>query len=402
MNAPAHPRRLVLLGSTGSIGVQTLDVVRRFPGRLRVEALSARASADALIDQARAFRPRVVHLSEPEAADRARAALAGMGIAVLEGPEGLLEAAALDGADLVVAATVGWTGVEPVLAALEAGRDIALANKEVLVCAGGLVLAAADRAGARLWPLDSEHNAIAQCLAAGPAGPRAPLRRLVLTCSGGPFRAATAEEIAAAPPERTLAHPTWEMGRKISVDSATLMNKGFEVIEAHHLFGVDYDRIEVVVHPQSIIHSLVEFVDGSMIAQMGATDMRLPIQNILTHPDRLEAPTAPLDLAAVGRLDFAAPDTGRFPALAMAYEAGRRGGAAPCLLNAANEVAVAAHLASEIPCGAIPEVLAEVLRDPAAPDAHGTLDDLRAADAWARAAARRAVLRRAPKLPASA
>jgi 1-deoxy-D-xylulose-5-phosphate reductoisomerase len=380
-------RTLAILGSTGSIGTQALDVVRHHADLLEVVALSAGSRAEELLAQAREFRPRVVHLSDAQAAQRIRTPLTELGIEVLAGPEALTQLTATIEADMIIVATVGWTGLEPTLAALQAGRDIALANKEVLVCAGQLVMETARANSAQVWPLDSEHNAIAQCLAAGPAGPRAPLRRIILTCSGGPFRNTHPDVIDTAMAAQTLDHPTWSMGRKITVDSATLMNKGFEVIEAHHLFGVALDKIEVIIHPQSIIHSMVEFVDGSMIAQLGATDMRLPIQNVLTQPVRLPTPVAPLDLATVARLDFHEPDTGRFPCLAMAYEAARAGGTYPCVLNAANEVAVAAHLENQIACGDIPRVIRAVLdrhRCVASPD----LGDLGEADRWARTIAR--------------
>lgn len=392
----AAPRRLSILGSTGSIGTQALDVVRHHRGRFEVVALAARSNVALLLEQVAEFRPSFVHVGEEAAAAEVRAALIAAPWGgepnaptprLLTGDDGLVDLAATAPADVVVLATVGWTGVEPALAAIEAGRDLALANKEVLVCAGELVMRRAADRGVTIGPLDSEHNAIAQCLA---AGPRPAVRRLVLTCSGGPYRRASREVIATAGPERTLDHPTWDMGRKITVDSATLMNKGFEVIEAHHLFGVPFDQIEVVVHPQSIVHSMVEFIDGSIIAQMGRADMRLPIQNVLTAPERWPTPVEPLDLARLGSLDFEAPDHDRFPCLAMAYAAGRAGGTMPCVLNAANEIAVAAHLESRIPVGAIATVVRAVL------DRHvnvsaPALADLRTADRWARQAAREAV-----------
>lgn len=396
MPAPSSPtpsrRRLSILGSTGSIGTQALDVVRHHAGRFEVVALAARSNVALLLEQVAEFRPAFVHVGDEAAAREVRAALAAAPWGnepnaptprLFTGDEGLVDVAAAAPADMVVLATVGWTGVEPALAAIGAGRDLALANKEVLVCAGELVMREAAARGVSIGPLDSEHNAIAQCLV---AGPRPTIRRLILTCSGGPYRRATREEIAVAGPERTLDHPTWDMGRKITVDSATLMNKGFEVIEAHHLFGVPFDQIEVVVHPQSIIHSMVEFVDGSIIAQMGRTDMRLPIQNVLTAPERWPTPVEPLDLARLGALQFEAPDHGRFPCLGMAYEAGRAGGTMPCVLNAANEVAVAAHLAAEIPVGAIASVVRAVL-DQHQRVASPSLGELRAADRWARQAA---------------
>lgn len=376
-------RSLVILGSTGSIGTQALDVVRRFPGELQVEALSARANWRLLLEQTREFKPLVAHLADAEGAERLAEALAGTRTRVLSGPDALCEVAAEVPCDLVAVATVGWTGVEPTLAAIEAGREIALANKEVLVCAGDLVMEAARARGLTIWPLDSEHNAIMQAFSAGPPGPLAPIRRIILTCSGGPFRNASAETMQHATARETLDHPTWEMGRKITVDSATQINKGFEVIEAHHLFQVPYEKIEVVIHPQSIVHSIVEFVDGSMIAQMGATDMRLPIQNVLTHPSRRESATAPINLARIGALEFQAPDFERFPCLRMAYESGRKGGTVPCVLNAVNEVAVAAHLDGEISYGGIARLIERVLATHESLDTPN-LDALREADRWAR------------------
>ncbi|MEQ8821097.1 MAG: 1-deoxy-D-xylulose-5-phosphate reductoisomerase [Sumerlaeia bacterium] len=379
-------RALTILGSTGSIGTQALDVVRAFPSQFQVLALAAGSNLELFRRQIAEFQPAFVTLANRQGAEILASELAGTGTKLLSGPDALTRLAAEVPATMVLAATVGWTGVEPVLAAIAAGRDIALANKEVLVCAGDLVMAAAKAHGVAIYPVDSEHNAIMQCLAASGPG-AAPLRRLILTCSGGAYRNASAEEIALAGWERTLDHPTWDMGRKITVDSATLMNKGFEVIEAHHLFGVPMEKIQVVIHPQSIVHSLVEFADGSMMAQMGRTDMRLPIQHILTYPDRRPTTLEPLDLTEVGCLDFLKPDLGRFPCLAMAYEAAQRGGTLPCVLNAANEIAVAAHLGGQIPCGGIPELIRQVL------DAHeiqpaASLDTLREADRWGREAAR--------------
>ncbi len=304
---------------------------------------------------------------------------------LLAGAEGLERIAAEAPAELVLVATVGWTGLPPALAALRAGRALALANKEVLVCGGHLVMEEARRRDLQILPVDSEHNAIFQCLAA--AAPST-VKRIILTCSGGPYRNATREEIAIAPRDRTLRHPTWSMGAKITVDSATLMNKGFEVIEAHHLFGVGYDHIDVVIHPESTVHSLVEYVDGSLLAQLGPTDMRFPIQFALTWPDRLEAPAKYLDLTTISSLHFAAPDLDRFPALRMAYDAGRAGGSAPCVLNAANEVAVALHLAGDIPCGGVPEIVGTVIRAHT-PEAAPSLESLRKWDLWGREEARR-------------
>lgn len=381
-------RSLTLLGSTGSIGRQTLDVVRQFGPRFRVEALAAAGRhAELLAQQVAEFSPSMVHVGDPERLKEVKKLLpAGWHGELLTGPEGLRHLAAEAPAELVVVATVGWTGLEPALAAIAAGRHIALANKEVLVCGGHLVTTAARERDVRLLPVDSEHNAIFQCLAAGHG---AALRRLILTCSGGPFLRASAAEIDAAGPETTLRHPTWSMGSKISVDSATLMNKGFEVIEAHHLFRVPYPQIEVIVHPQSTIHSMVEFVDGSIIAQLGRTDMRLPIQHVLTWPERHPAPSEPLRFEELAKLTFDLPDHDRFPALQMAYAAGEAGGSAPCVLNAANEIAVSLHLDGRIRCGAIWRILRSVM-DSHTVEAAPPLESLRKWDAWGRARAREA------------
>ncbi|MDX2177784.1 MAG: 1-deoxy-D-xylulose-5-phosphate reductoisomerase [Candidatus Sumerlaeia bacterium] len=352
-------RTLTLLGSTGSIGRQALQVAARFPGRLRVAALSAGSNAELLAKQALEFQPEVVHIGRADLEGELRAALGpGFRGEVLAGPQHLARVAAETPADLVLVATVGFTGLGPTLAALAAGRHIALANKEVLVCGGHLVIPLARAKGLHVLPVDSEHNAIFQCLACGPVEA---LRRVVLTCSGGSFRNADAATIDTAGPAQTLRHPTWTMGSKITVDSATLMNKGFEVIEAHHLFDLPLDKIEVVIHPQSVIHSMVEYIDGSMIAQLGRTDMRLPIQNILLYPERLATDLPPISLSELARLDFSEPDHERFPALRMAYEASAAGGSLPCALNAANEIAVAAHLDGAIPCGGIPRLLRAAL-----------------------------------------
>lgn len=373
---------ITVLGSTGSIGTQTLDVIRQLNGEVRVVGLGATGRRpDLLARQIAEFQPEVVHVAdEGQLAEVRRLVPAGWKEEFLCGEDGLARLAAEAPAELVMIATVGWTGLEPALAAIEAGRHLALANKEVLVCGGHLVMPAVRRAGVHLLPVDSEHNAIQQCLE---GSPEAEVRRLILTCSGGPFRCANSEEIENAGPERTLNHPTWDMGQKITVDSATLMNKGLEVIEAHHLFGVPYDRIEVVIHPQSTIHSMAEFVDGSIIAQLGQTDMRLPIQYALTWPARLPTQTEMIDFAKLGSLTFESPDLERFPCLRMAYEAGRAGGSAPAVLNAANEVAVDLHLEGRIPCGGIPRIVEEVLGEHTVEE-KPDLDRLRHWDAWAR------------------
>jgi len=384
-------KRIALLGSTGSIGTQTLDVIARFPEKLEVVALAAGRSVELLIQQCKQFKPELVSVARDEDVPVVRAALGDPLTRVVSGPAGLCEVATHD-ADLVIGALVGSAGLEPVVAALRRGTDVALANKEVLVTGGPLVLDEAHRSGAKLLPLDSEHVAIAQCLA-GQRG--AAVRKIWLTASGGPFRGASAEALACARPAQALAHPNWEMGAKITIDSATLMNKGFEVIEAHWLFGLAPERIGVLVHPESIIHSLVEYDDGSWIAQLGVPDMRIPISYTLGMPERLPiADVAPLDLVAQGALHFEAPDLGRFPALRLAFEALAAGGTAPAALNGANEIAVAAFLAGELSFTGIAAVAEEVLTSlPVRPGR--SLEEIRDVDEQARRLARRWIEERA-------
>ena len=358
-------RGIVVLGSTGSIGRSTLDVVARHPDRFRAVALSARQDVDTLYEQCLAHRPDCVAMLEPEAAQRLRSRLSAVGLRceVLSGPEGMRTVAAIEGADSVMAAIVGAAGLEPTLAAVRAGRRVLLANKEALVMAGGLFIDAVERHGAELLPIDSEHNAIFQCLprdfARGLA--HGGVRRILLTASGGPFRAVPIERLEAVTPDEACAHPNWVMGRKISVDSATMMNKGLEVIEAHWLFGLPRSRIDVVIHPQSVIHSMVEYEDGSVLAQMGNPDMRTPIAHALAYPDRVEAGVERLDLTRMAALSFEAPDLVRFPCLALAFRALEQGGAAPIALNAANECAVERFLAGAVPFQGIARVVEEVL-----------------------------------------
>jgi 1-deoxy-D-xylulose-5-phosphate reductoisomerase len=380
-------KRLVVLGSTGSIGEQTLAVAERFPERFEVAALAAGRNAARLAEQVRRFRPKLVSVADEEVA-RELEARVGAGLPeVLVGEAGL-EAVATHPADLVMAALVGAVGLRPTLAAIRAGRDVALANKEVMVMAGALVLREVRRHEVRLLPVDSEHSAIFQALE---GQRRQDLARIVLTASGGPFRTWPAERIAAATVKEALAHPNWDMGPKITIDSATLTNKALEVIEARWLFDVPPEQIEVVVHPQSIVHSLVEFVDGSVLAQLGLPDMRVPIALALAHPERLPLELPRLDLAALARLDFEAPDTERFPALALAWEALRAGEAAPAVLNAANEVAVEAFLGGAAAFPDVARTNARVLERFVA--SHGAarvagLEDVLEADAWARRTAR--------------
>jgi len=385
-------KRLAVLGSTGSVGEQTLEVAAAFPDRYSVAALAAGRNVEKLAGQVRRFRPGLVSVADAEAARKLEALLGGEPPALRVGAEGLCAVATAE-ADLVVSALVGAVGLEPTLAAIEAGRPVALANKEVLVMAGALVLRAARARGVTLLPVDSEHSAIFQALA---GQRREDVARLVLTASGGPFRAWPAERMARASVADALNHPNWDMGPKITIDSATLMNKGLEVIEARWLFDVPPERVDVVVHPQSIVHSLVEFVDGSVLAQLGLPDMRVPIAVALAHPERLPLALERLDLAAVGRLDFEAPDPQRFPCLGLAFAALRGGEAAPAVLNAANEVAVAAFLDGAVPFPAIAAVDGEVLAAHVSERGGAAVRDLadvRAADAWARARAREALAR---------
>jgi 1-deoxy-D-xylulose-5-phosphate reductoisomerase len=384
----ALSRGIVILGSTGSIGESALKVVDHLnasgQARVRVAALAARSSAKRLLAQARRYKPRLVALSDPQAAAWLKARLKGPGAPrVLSGPQALEAAAVAPGASLVLTAVVGAAGLLPTLKAIRAGRTIALANKETLVAAGELVRREADRAKVRLLPVDSEHNAIFQCLAGLPEPGE--VKRIILTASGGPFRQASLAQLKRVRAEQALKHPTWAMGPKITVDSATLMNKGLEVIEARWLFGVDFDRISVVVHPQSVIHSMVEAVDGSVLAQLGPADMRLPIQHAFTWPKRVAHGMLPLNLLTLSPLTFEAPDTRRFPCLALAYLAGRKGGTAPAVLNAANEAAVAAFLKGRLSFMGIPRLVARALKaDPRAGEAKPGLQSILDADAWAR------------------
>ncbi len=347
---------VAVLGSTGSIGTQTLDIVRARPERYRVIALGAARSVDLLAAQAREFRPAVVAIADP-ALGGELAARVPAGTEVLAGPDALGEAARL--ADVVINGVVGFAGLPVTLAALSAGRRLGLANKESLIAAGPVVQRVRATPGAELLPVDSEHCAVHQCLRANDVPER--VHRIVLTASGGPFRGRTREQLAAVTVQDALAHPTWKMGPKITVDSSTLMNKGLEVIEAKELFGVAIDEIDVVVHPQSVVHSMVTFSDGATIAQLSLPDMRLCMGYALAYPDRLDVPYGAIDWTALSRLDFEAPDHATFPCLGLAYDAGRLGETAPAWLNAANEVAVAAFLDGLIPWVAIADVLREAL-----------------------------------------
>ena len=372
-------RKISILGATGSIGMSTLDLIERSPDRFEVEALTAASNVDALANAARRTGAKLAVISDPARVAELEQKLAGTGCRAKAGPDALLDAAAGD-ADFVMAAIVGCAGLLPVIAAVEAGKTIGLANKEALVSAGSLLTDAAARHGATLLPIDSEHNAIFQCLA---GNRRDDVARLILTASGGPFRTATTEQMRLVTPSQAVAHPNWSMGAKISVDSATLMNKGLELIEAHHLFGMPSERIDILIHPQSVIHSLVEYVDGSQLAQLGSPDMRIPISYALAWPERMPSGAQRLELAEIGRFDFEKPDEDRFPALRLVREALERGGAAPAILNAANEAAVAAFLAGQIRFTAIAELVEDALAQAPQGDL-ATIEDVIAVDRQAR------------------
>jgi len=375
-------KRLSVLGSSGSIGTGTLDLVERLPGRLAVAAMAGGRNVELLARQVERHRPELVAVADAGAAEDLSRRI-GARARVVYGEAGRLEVAAYPGADLVVSALVGALGLRPTLAAVEAGRDVALANKESLVVGGEHLMLAARASGARILPVDSEHNAVHQCL----RGERpAEVRRLWLTASGGPLRHRTPAQLARTTPEEALRHPTWRMGPKVTVDSATLMNKGLEVIEARWLFDVPASGVRVVIHPQSVVHSMVEFVDGSFKAQLSTTDMRHPIQYALSYPERWAAPLEPFDPLTCGPLEFAPPDPERFPCLALAYRALEAGGAAPAVLNAANEIAVGAFLERRAGLMDIPRIVARVLDDHGSLPA-ASLDQVLAADQAARAAA---------------
>jgi 1-deoxy-D-xylulose-5-phosphate reductoisomerase len=380
---------IVILGSTGSIGTNTLDIVAKFPDRFRVVGLTAATKDGPLEEQIRLFRPRVVALSDPAAAKRLQARCAGLPVEIRSGVEGLQAVATLPEAELVISAIVGGAGLVPTLAAIRAGKAVALANKEPMVMAGRLMQDEARRTGVRIFPVDSEHSAVFQSME---GHRREDVRRIILTASGGPLWNMSAEEMRDVKPAQALQHPNWKMGAKITIDSATLMNKGLEVIEARWLFDLPPSQIEVLVHRESIIHSLVEYRDGSVIAQLGLPDMRTPISYAMTYPERMPLDPPPLNLATFGRLTFHEPDHERFPCLRLGYEALRIGGTMPATLNAANEVAVAAYLDERIRFPGIADVIRRTM------DAHqmrevATLEDALEADRWARATAEEFVKR---------
>ena len=372
-------RKVSIFGATGSVGMSTLDLIERDRDAFEVVALTAHSDVDGLATVARRCNAHMAVIGDAAHYDALKAALQGSGIRVAAGEAALIEAAET-GADWTMAAIVGCAGLRPTMAALKAGGTVALANKESLVSAGALMMDAAEHSGATLLPVDSEHNAIFQCLAGSGLDDVA---RIILTASGGPFRTRSREEMRHITPAQAVAHPNWSMGAKISVDSATMMNKGLELIEAAHLFPVGLERIEILVHPQSIIHSMVEYRDRSTLAQLGSPDMRIPIASALAWPNRMETPCQPLNLAQAGRLDFEAPDDVRFPALRLARQAAEQGGLAPAILNAANEVAVAAFLNEAISFLDIAMIVEDVLNRYSAPVPSG-IDDVLEADAQAR------------------
>jgi 1-deoxy-D-xylulose-5-phosphate reductoisomerase len=383
-------RHITVLGSTGSIGVSTLDVVARHPDRFRVAALTANTSAREMLEQCKRFQPRYAVLLEEASADwlRTEVRAAGLVTEVLWGVASLEKVASLPEVDVVMAAIVGAAGIRPTFAAAAAGKHVLLANKETMVMAGRIFMDVVKQSGATLLPIDSEHNAIFQSLPQHFNGNLhvVGVRRILLTASGGPFRKTPLSSLQTVTPGQACAHPNWVMGQKISVDSATMMNKGLEVIEAHWLFEADPEQIQVVIHPQSIIHSMVEYIDGSVLAQLGNPDMRTPIAHALGFPERIETAVTPLDMFKVGRLDFEPPDFERFPCLGLAYRALESGGSMPAVLNAANEVAVESFLKSSMPFTAIPEMINDVMQTVGRKDID-TLGDVLAADAVAREAA---------------
>jgi 1-deoxy-D-xylulose-5-phosphate reductoisomerase len=378
-------KSISILGSTGSVGRSTLAVVDAFPERLRVVGLAAGANVELLAEQIERYRPELVSVRSVEDAERLRA-LVSHRVEIVPGIEGACAVAAMPSADAVIAAIVGAAGIPPVYEALRAGKRVCIANKEVLVAAGDVMTRAAREFGGEILPVDSEHNAVHQALR---CGLHSEVERIILTASGGPFLnrdLATFDDISV---EAALAHPTWRMGNKISIDSATMMNKGLEVIEAHHLFDVHVDRIDIAIHPQSIVHSMVEYVDGSIIAQLSTTDMKFPIQYALLYPDRVAAPFARLDLAKMRTLDFLTVDPRRFPAVELAYESSRAGGSMPAVLNAANEIAVERFLAGELPFVGIVDIVRRVLDKHAGNVSEiASVDDALSWDAWARNEAR--------------
>jgi 1-deoxy-D-xylulose-5-phosphate reductoisomerase len=375
------PKKIAILGSTGSIGRSTLQVVDKLSPAFQVVGLTAHQNYRELARQIKVFRPKMAAIMDEKFFAPLKKLVPGKGTELLAGPEGVVAVAGESGAPLVLSAIVGAAGLRPTLTAVQKGKDIALANKETLVMAGEVVAREAKKSGSKILPVDSEHCAVFQCLAGSrDAGE---IHKILLTASGGPFRCLDQKHFPKITLKQALNHPTWRMGPKITIDSATLMNKGLEVIEAHYLFGVPYEKIDIVIHPESIIHSMVEYIDGSVLAQLGTTDMQIPIQYALTYPARAKAPVKRLDLAGIGQLHFEAPDRGKFPCVDLAYAAGKKGGTTPAVLNAANEVAVDLFLKGKISFVQIPRIIAKVLGKHR-PLTNGNLDGILNADRWAR------------------
>ncbi len=375
------PKKIAILGSTGSIGLSALKVVQKLKPTFQVAGLTAYRNVKALPRQVRAFRPKMAAIRDERLVGELKSRIGRTSTQVLGGEEGIEAVASDSGAELVLSAIVGAAGLKPTLRAIYKGKDLAIANKETLVMAGEVVMKAARRSGSRILPVDSEHCAVFQCLAGSP--PAGEIHKIWLTASGGPFRNLDHRHFPKITLRQALKHPTWRMGPKITIDSATLMNKGLEVIEAHHLFGVPFGKIGVVIHPESIVHSMVEYLDGSVLAQLGTTDMQIPIQYALTYPRRASSPVPRLDLAEIGKLHFERPDRRKFPCVDLAYEAGKKGRTYPAVLNAANEVAVRRFLGGEIPFVRIPRIIGKVL-EKHRPLTNGNLDGILWADRWAR------------------
>jgi len=375
------PKKIAILGSTGSIGISTLKVVQKLKPSFQVVGLTAYRNAKELAKQIKAFRPKMAAIMDEQFFPQLKALTKGTSTKLLAGEEGVVAVAGESGADMVLTAIVGAAGLKPTLTAIRKGKDIALANKETMVMAGEVVTMAAQKSGSKILPVDSEHCAVFQCLV-GSSNPKE-IHKVLLTASGGPFRSLHRKHFSKITLKQALNHPTWRMGPKITIDSATLMNKGLEVIEAHYLFGVPFDKIDIVIHPESIVHSMVEFIDGSVLAQLGTTDMQIPIQYALTYPARANSPVSRLDLAKTGKLQFEKPDHGKFPCVDLAYEAGKKGGTYPAVLNAANEIAVGRFLREEITFLQIPRIIEKTLRK-YRPLTNGNLDGILRADRWAR------------------
>jgi 1-deoxy-D-xylulose-5-phosphate reductoisomerase len=375
------PKKIAILGSTGSIGISTLKVVQKLKPTFQVAGLTAYRNAKELAKQIKTFRPKMAAIMDWKFFPELKALTKGTSTQILAGEEGVVAVAGDSGADLVLSAIVGAAGLKPTLTAIQKGKNIALANKETMVMAGEVVTKAAKKSGSKILPVDSEHCAVFQCLAG--SAPAHEIHKILLTASGGPFRSLDKKHFSKITIQQALNHPTWRMGPKITIDSATLMNKGLEVIEAHFLFGVPFDKIDIVIHPESVVHSMVEYIDGSVLAQLGTTDMQIPIQYALTYPARANSPVSRLDLTQTANLHFEKPDRKKFPCVDLAYEAGEKGGTFPAVLNAANEIAVARFLREEISFNRIPIIIGKTLRK-YRPLTNGTLNGILWADSWAR------------------